>query len=136
MFSQESKFIIIDDFATTRKVIKKILSELGYANIDEAEDGASALSMIQKSTKAGTPYNCIISDWNMPNMPGIELLKVCKSDPTLKEIPFMLVTAEGEQKLIMEAAKAGVSDYVVKPFTTETFKEKLKKVYNRHFSKG
>lgn len=136
MFPQDSKFIIIDDFATMRKIIKKVLSELGYTNIDEAEDGAKALPMIQSATSSGQPYKCIISDWNMPNMQGIDLLKACKADPNLKAIPFMLVTAEGEQKQIIEAAKAGVSDYVVKPFNAQTLKEKLQKVYERHYGQS
>ena len=136
MFPPESKFIVIDDFATMRKIIKKVLSELGYNNIDEADDGAKALPMIQQSASSGQPYNCIISDWNMPVMQGIDLLKACKSDNALKSIPFMLVTAEGEQKQIIEAAKAGVSDYVVKPFNAQTLKEKLQKVYDRHYGKA
>lgn len=136
MFSTDSKFIVIDDFATMRKIIKKVLTELGYSNIDEAEDGAKALPMIQQSVAAGQPYHCIISDWNMPNMQGIDLLKACKADDSLKAIPFMLVTAEGEQKQIIEAAKAGVSDYVVKPFNAQTLKEKLQKVYERHHGKA
>lgn len=132
MFAPNSRFIVIDDFATMRKIIKKVLSELGYTNVDEAEDGAKALPMIQGATQNGNPYTVIISDWNMPNMTGLELLKNCKADPSLKSIPFVLVTAEGEQKQIIEAAKAGVSDYVVKPFNAQTLKEKLTKVYNRH----
>ncbi len=136
MFTQDSRFIVIDDFATMRKIIKKVLTELGYNNIDEAEDGAKALPMIQQSVSSGQPYHCIISDWNMPNMQGIDLLKACKADGALKDIPFMLVTAEGEQKQIVEAAKAGVSDYVVKPFNAQTLKEKLQKVYDRHNGKA
>jgi two-component system chemotaxis response regulator CheY len=132
MFPNDSRFIIIDDFATMRKIVKKVLSELGYTNIDEAEDGAKALPLIQAAAASGQPYKCIISDWNMPNMQGIDLLKACKADAKLKDIPFMLVTAEGEQKQIIEAAKAGVSDYVVKPFNAQTLKEKLQKVYDRH----
>lgn len=132
MFPQDSRFIVIDDFATMRKIIKKVLSELGYNNIDEAEDGAKALPLIQQSVSEGKAYKCIISDWNMPNMQGIDLLKACKADGNLKSIPFILVTAEGEQKQIIEAAKAGVSDYVVKPFNAQTLKEKLQKVYDRH----
>lgn len=132
MFSPDSRFIVIDDFATMRKIVKKVLTELGYSSIDEAEDGAKALPMIQASVAEGKPYKCIISDWNMPNMQGIDLLKACKADPKLAGIPFVLVTAEGEQKQIIEAAKAGVSDYVVKPFNAQTLKEKLQKVYDKH----
>lgn len=133
MFPANSRFIVIDDFATMRKIIKKTLTELGYSNIDEAEDGAKALPMIQASAAQGAPYACVISDWNMPNLTGIDLLRACKAEGKLKDIPFMLVTAEGEQKQIIEAAKAGVSDYVVKPFTPQTLKEKLTKVWHRHY---
>jgi len=136
MFTQDSRFIVVDDFATMRKIIKKVLTELGYSNIDEAEDGAKALPMIQEAAKSGKGYHCIISDWNMPNMQGIDLLKACKADGALKNTPFMLVTAEGEQKQIVEAAQAGVSDYVVKPFNAQTLKEKLQKVYDRHNGKA
>lgn len=136
MFAPETKFIVVDDFATMRKIIRKVLTELGYTNIDEADDGAKALPMIKAASTNGAPYQCIISDWNMPNMQGIDLLKACKADEKLKDTPFMLVTAEGEQKQIIEAAKAGVSDYVVKPFNAQTLKEKLLKVYNRHHAKA
>lgn len=132
MFPSNSRFIVIDDFATMRKIVKKILTELGYSNIDEAEDGSKAFPLIQNALKTGQPYTCIISDWNMPNMTGLELLKACKADNDLKSIPFVLVTAEGEQKQIIEAAKAGVSDYVVKPFNAQTLKEKLLRVYTKH----
>lgn len=132
MFPKESRFIIIDDFATMRKIIKKVLVELGYTNIDEADDGAKALPMIELAVTTGNPYACIISDWNMPVMQGIDLLKNCKANEKLKSTPFVLVTAEGEQKQIIEAAKAGVSDYIVKPFNALTLKEKLQKVYIRH----
>lgn len=131
MFPSNTKFLVIDDFSTMRKIIKKTLNELGYTNIEEADDGATALPLIQAAQAKGEPYGFIISDWNMPQMQGIELLKACKEDPKLKLIPFMLVTAESEQKQILEAAKAGVSDYVVKPFNAATLKAKLEKVYAR-----
>lgn len=133
MFPNTTKFLVVDDFATMRKIIKKVLSELGYTNIEEADDGASALPMIQEAKAKGEPYGFIISDWNMPKMQGIDLLKACKLDPGLKSTPFMLVTAESEQKHIVEAAKAGVSDYVVKPFNSATLKAKMEKVYAKHF---
>lgn len=132
MFSPNTKFLIVDDFATMRKVVKKVLVELGYNDIQEAEDGKQALQLIQQASDGGTPYQCIVSDWNMPNMTGLELLKACKADPKLKEIPFMLVTAESEKEQIIEAAKAGVSEYVVKPFNAATLKEKLTRVYSKH----
>jgi len=129
MFPSNTKFLVIDDFATMRKIIRKILTELGYTNVEEADDGATALPLIQKAHESGQPYQFIISDWNMPKMLGIDLLRACKSDPKLANIPFMLVTAESEQKQILEAAKAGVSDYIVKPFNAATLKMKLEKVF-------
>lgn len=131
MFPSTTKFMVVDDFATMRKIIKKVLTELGYSNIEEADDGKNALPALQKAVAAGAPFQFVISDWNMPGMSGLDLLKACKADPTLKAIPFMLVTAESEQKNIVEAAKAGVSDYVVKPFNAATLKEKLERIYNK-----
>lgn len=136
MFPKEARFIVVDDFATMRKIIKKVLVELGYSLIDEADDGAKALPMIELAVTTGNPYHCIISDWNMPGMQGIDLLKNCKANEKLKQTPFILVTAEGEQKQIIEAAKAGVSDYIVKPFNAQTLKEKLQKAYDRHYAKA
>ena len=132
MFNPNTKFLVVDDFATMRKVVKKVLTELGYSDIQEAEDGKAALQLIQDAANGGTPFQCIVSDWNMPNMTGLELLKACKADPKLKETPFMLVTAESEKEQIIEAAKAGVSEYVVKPFNAATLKEKLTRVYAKH----
>lgn len=132
MFPNTTKFLVVDDFATMRKIIKKVLNELGYTNVEEADDGKTALPMIQAAHDAGKPYEFIISDWNMPGMQGIDLLKACKADPRFKSTPFMLVTAESEQKHILEAAKAGVSDYVVKPFNSQTLKGKMERVYAKH----
>ncbi|WP_413574634.1 response regulator [Bdellovibrio sp. HCB290] len=132
MFPNTTKFLIVDDFSTMRKIIKKVLNELGYTNVEEADDGKTALPMIQAAHDAGKPYEFIISDWNMPGMQGIDLLKACKADPRFKATPFMLVTAESEQKHILEAAKAGVSDYVVKPFNSQTLKGKMERVWAKH----
>lgn len=129
MFAPNTKFLVIDDFATMRKIIKKVLNELGYTNVTEADDGATAWPVIQEAHSKGEPFQFIISDWNMPQMQGIELLKHCRSDARFKDLPFMLVTAESEQKQILEAAKAGVSNYVVKPFNSVTLKQKLEQVY-------
>lgn len=131
MFPPNTKFLVIDDFATMRKIIKKILTELGYSRVEEADDGAVALPLIQQAHEAGQPFQFIISDWNMPKMLGIDLLRACKADTRLNKIPFMLVTAESEQKQILEAAKAGVSDYIVKPFNAATLKVKLERVYQK-----
>jgi two-component system chemotaxis response regulator CheY len=133
MFPTTAKFLVVDDFATMRKIIKKVLTELGYTNVEEADDGKTALPKIQAAHEKGQPYDFVISDWNMPGMPGIDLLKACKADPRFKNMPFMLVTAESEQKHILEAAKAGVSDYVVKPFNSQTLQQKLERVYAKHF---
>jgi two-component system, chemotaxis family, chemotaxis protein CheY len=132
MFPSNTKFLVVDDFATMRKIIKKVLMELGYTNVEECEDGKPALEMIQKAHTNGQPYQCVISDWNMPGMTGLDLLKVCKGDPQFKDLPFMLVTAESEQKNIVEAAKAGVSDYVVKPFNANTLRGKLERIWVKH----
>jgi len=129
MFPQDTKFLVVDDFATMRKIIKKVLTELGYTNIEEADDGATALPLVQTAHDNGKPFGFVISDWNMPKMQGIDFLKACRADARFKLLPFMLVTAESEQKQILEAAKAGVSDYVVKPFNSATLKAKLEKVY-------
>lgn len=132
MFSQNSRFLIVDDFATMRKIIKKVLVELGYTNIEEADDGKPAMKMLNEGAEKGNPFDVVISDWNMPGMSGLELLKACRNDSRLKNLPFLLVTAESEQKNILEAAKAGVSDYVVKPFNSQTLRGKLEKVWQRH----
>lgn len=131
MFPVDTKFMVVDDFATMRKFIKKVLGELGYTNIEEAEDGRAALPILQTACAENQPFQLIISDWSMPGMSGIELLRACKSDPHLKAVPFILITAESDQKNILEAAKAKVSDYVVKPFNAATLKEKLEKIYGK-----
>jgi two-component system chemotaxis response regulator CheY len=135
MFSPDTKFLVVDDFATMRKIIKKVLGELGYKNVVEAEDGKPALEMLKESTSSSEPIDFIISDWNMPGMTGFDLLKTVRADNRFKDLPFMLVTAESEQKNIIEAAKAGVSDYVVKPFNASTLRVKLESVYARVGSK-
>ncbi|RYZ62368.1 MAG: response regulator [Proteobacteria bacterium] len=132
MFPKETRFLIVDDFSTMRKIIKKVLNELGYSLIDEADDGRTALPLLTKAAATNKPYGLIISDWSMPFVTGIELLKACKAHDQLASIPFMLITAESEQKHILEAAKAGVSDYIVKPFNAATLKAKLERVYDRH----
>ncbi len=115
--------LVVDDFATMRRIVKGNLKQLGFSKIVEAEDGRIALEELKKNK-----IDLIISDWNMPNMNGLELLKAVKGDESFKKIPFVMVTAEGQKSNVMEAVKAGVSNYVVKPFTPETLEEKLKKV--------
>lgn len=118
------KVLVVDDFATMRRIVKGVLKQLGFSNIVEAEDGAAALDALKKE-KVGL----IVSDWNMPKMTGMDLLKAVRSDENLKETPFIMVTAEGQKENVIEAVKAGVSNYIVKPFTPETFSEKLEKVF-------
>jgi len=118
------KVLVVDDFATMRRIVKGVLKQLGFDSIVEAEDGSGALETLKKE-KVGL----IVSDWNMPKMTGLELLKAVRGDDNLKGIPFIMVTAEGQKDNVVEAVKAGVSNYIVKPFTPETFNEKLQKVF-------
>jgi two-component system chemotaxis response regulator CheY len=118
------KILVVDDFATMRRIVKGVLKQLGFTNIIEAEDGTNALEELRKE-KVGL----IVSDWNMPNMTGLDLLRSVRGDANLRAIPFLMVTAEGQKENVVEAVKAGVSNYIVKPFTPETFNEKLKKVF-------
>lgn len=115
--------LIVDDFATMRRILKNILRQIGFANISEAEDGKSALKELKK-----TKYDLVLCDWNMPEMSGLEVLKTVRADEELKGLAFIMVTAEAQKDNILEAVKSGVSNYVVKPFTAETMSEKLKKV--------
>lgn len=118
------KVLVVDDFATMRRIVKGALKQLGFKDIIEAEDGKAAYDELKKE-KVGL----IVSDWNMPNMTGLELLKAVRGDDGLKDIPFLMVTAEGQKDNVVEAIKSGVSNYVVKPFTPDTFSEKLQKVF-------
>ncbi|HPJ97415.1 MAG TPA: response regulator [Syntrophales bacterium] len=120
------KILIVDDFATMRKVIRNLLKQSGYENIVEAEDGVNALKIL-KSQK----IDFIVSDWNMPNKSGLELLKEVRADEDLKTLPFLMVTAEALQENVVAAVKAGVSNYIVKPFTSETLDEKIKKIMEK-----
>ena len=118
------KFLIVDDFSTMRRIVRNLLKELGFTNVDEAEDGDAALAKLR-----GGGFDFVISDWNMPNMTGLELLKQVRNDPALKHLPVLMVTAEAKKENIIEAAQAGASGYVVKPFTAATLDEKLKKIF-------
>jgi two-component system, chemotaxis family, chemotaxis protein CheY len=120
------RILVVDDFATMRRINKTILKQLGFENIDEAEDGIDAYTKLQ----AGN-YGFVVSDWNMPNLDGLGLLKKIRSDPALKGIPVMMVTAEAEKTMVIEAIQAGVNNYIVKPFTAGAFKEKMDKVFER-----
>jgi len=118
------KVLVVDDFATMRRIVKGVLKQLGFNNIIEAEDGSMALDELKRED-----IGLIVSDWNMPNMTGLDLLKAVRGDANLKGIPFIMVTAEGQKENVVEAVKCGVSNYIVKPFTPETFGEKLNKVF-------
>lgn len=131
MFKPKTKFLIVDDFGTMRKIIKKVIADLGYVNAVEATDGVEAYKLLIEHSKTPEPFEYVIADWNMPNMSGLELLKKCRSDDVFKKIPIMFVTAEGEQAQILEAIKEGVTEYVVKPFTGETIKEKLESSFKK-----
>jgi len=121
------RILIIDDFSTMRRIVKNILKQLGYSELEEAEDGVQALAKLRERA-----FNLIVSDWNMPNMTGLELLKEVRNDAALKDTPFLMVTAESEKENIMAAIGAGVSNYIVKPFTAEILKEKMDKVFEKH----
>ena len=126
MFPLDTKILVIDDFSTMRKIIKKTLGELGYSRIEEADDGATAWPLIEAAHQSGQPFGFIISDWNMPGMTGLDLLKnVRAGQDDLKKTPFLMVTAEAEQSNVVVAVKAGVSNYIIKPFSPETLKEKI-----------
>ncbi len=120
------KILIVDDFSTMRRIIKNLLRDLGFTNTSEADDGQTALPMLQQGN-----FDFLITDWNMPGMEGIELLKRVRADDNLKSMPVLLVTAEAKKEQIVEAAQAGVNGYIVKPFTAGTLKEKIEKIFER-----
>ena len=123
---KEMKILIVDDFSTMRRIVKNLLRDLGFTNTQEADDGQTALPMLQ----AGD-FDFLVTDWNMPGMQGIDLLKNVRSDPNLKDLPVLMVTAEAKREQIVEAAQAGVNVYIVKPFTAGTLKEKIDKIFER-----
>jgi two-component system chemotaxis response regulator CheY len=124
MSNENIKFLIVDDFSTMRRIVRNLLKELGYTNVDEAENGQLGLNMLKKGS-----YNFVVSDWNMPVMDGLEMLKSIRLDPELAHLPVLMVTAEAKKENIIAAAQAGASGYVVKPFTAATLDEKLKKIF-------
>jgi two-component system chemotaxis response regulator CheY len=121
------KILVVDDFSTMRRIIKNILKELGYTNVDEADDGSTGLEKLK-----GGKFDFVITDWNMPNMPGIDLLKAIRSDGDLKGLPVLMVTAEAAKENIVEAVEAGVSNYIVKPFTAVALKERIDLIIEKH----
>jgi two-component system, chemotaxis family, chemotaxis protein CheY len=124
MTDRNMKILTVDDFSTMRRIIRNMLRQLGYTNVVEAEDGVEALSLLQREK-----VDFVISDWNMPHMSGLDLLKAIRADENLRLIPVLLVTAEALKEYVVEAVKAGVNSYVVKPFTAETLKEKMDTIF-------
>ncbi|MCS6304553.1 MAG: chemotaxis response regulator CheY [Nitrospira sp.] len=118
------KILVVDDMVTMRRIVKNILKQLGFANVEEAENGQEALQKLQADS-----YGFVVSDWNMPVMTGIDMLRAIRADEKLKTIPVLMVTAEAQQSNLVEAVQAGVSNYIVKPFTAETLQEKIAKIF-------
>jgi two-component system chemotaxis response regulator CheY len=117
------KFLVVDDYSTMRRIVKNLLHDLGYANVTEADDGNTALPLLQQGG-----FDFLITDWNMPGMPGLDLLKAVRASDKLKKMPVLMLTAEAKREQIVEAAQAGVNGYVIKPFTAATLKEKIDKI--------
>jgi two-component system chemotaxis response regulator CheY len=126
MANPNTKFLVVDDFSTMRRIVRNLLKELGYNNVDEAEDGAVALNKLK-----GGDFEFVVSDWNMPNMDGLTLLQHIRSDPMLTTLPVLMVTAEAKKENIIAAAQAGANGYIVKPFTAVTLEEKLAKIFEK-----
>lgn len=124
--NKEMRILVVDDFSTMRRIIKNILRQLGFTNIIEADDGSTAWETLTKDK-----IDFVISDWNMPNMPGIELLRKVRSSEEYASLPFLMVTAEAQQENIIEAVQAKVSNYIVKPFTAETLGQKIDKIFDK-----
>ncbi|MEW6658500.1 MAG: chemotaxis response regulator CheY [Thermodesulfobacteriota bacterium] len=120
------KVLVADDFATMRKIVRNILKQIGFDNIVEAEDGQAAVQVLKNEN-----IGLVVTDWNMPNMSGLELLKKIRSDPKTAHLPVLMVTAEGLKENVVEAVKAGVNNYVVKPFTAEILQEKLEQIFKK-----
>ena len=130
-FNPKQKILIVDDMNTMRKIIKGMLQKMGCDNLTEADEGIPAWKMIQDAHAAGVPYQFIISDWNMPGMTGLDLLKNVRSKEEFKALPFLMVTAEAEQANVVVAVKAGVSNYIIKPFNPDTLKTKIEKIFGK-----
>ena len=126
MSGPNTKFLVVDDFSTMRRIVRNLLKELGYTNVDEAEDGVQALQKLRSDQ-----FDFVVSDWNMPNMDGLTMLQQGRADPNLSSIPVLMVTAEAKKENIIAAAQAGASGYVVKPFTAATLEEKLNKIFEK-----
>lgn len=126
MANKNLKILVVDDFPTMRRIIRNLLKDLGYENVDEAEDGAMGLEKLRNGS-----FDFVVSDWNMPNLDGLEMLKEIRADAALAKLPVLMVTAEAKKENIIAAAQAGASGYVVKPFTAATLEEKLNKIFEK-----
>lgn len=126
ILNKNMKILIVDDFSTMRRIVKNLLRDLGFNNTQEADDGLTALPMLKKGG-----FDFVVTDWNMPGMQGIDLLRNIRADEELKHLPVLMITAEAKREQIIEAAQAGVNGYIVKPFTAATLKEKLEKIFER-----
>ena len=126
MSDLKMKILVVDDFSTMRRIVKNLLKQLGFVNIEEAEDGAQAYTKL----KSGG-FGFIVSDWNMPNLDGLGLVKKVRSDDELKDLPILMVTAEAEKDKVVTAIQAGVNNYIVKPFTGDVLKEKMDKIFEK-----
>ncbi|NWG31419.1 MAG: chemotaxis response regulator CheY [Rhodocyclaceae bacterium] len=120
------KFLVVDDFSTMRRIVRNLLKELGFTNVEEAEDGAVAWQKLQ-----GGGFDFVVTDWNMPNMDGLTLLQTIRAHPATKSLPVLMITAEAKKENIIAAAQAGASGYIVKPFTAATLNEKLGKIFEK-----
>ena len=127
----ELKILVVDDFESMRRIVKQVLNDLGFKDITLADDGATALPLLKNGD-----FGFLITDWNMPQMEGIDLVKAVRADPRLKSMPILMVTAEAKREQIIQAAQAGVNDYIVKPFTPETLKGKIEKIFKAIAAKG
>ena len=126
MLDKSIKILVVDDFPTMRRIIRNLLKELEFVNVDEAEDGAAGLEKLK-----GGNYGLVVSDWNMPNMDGLAMLQAIRADPVLAKLPVLMVTAEAKKENIIAAAQAGANGYVVKPFTAITLEEKIIKIFEK-----
>ena len=126
MSDKNLRFLVVDDFATMRRIVRNLLQDLGYQDIEEAEDGQDALHKLRAAT-----FDFVVSDWNMPNLDGLELLKAIRSDAAMAKLPVLMVTAEAKRENIIAAAQAGANGYIVKPFTAATLEEKLGEIFEK-----
>ncbi|MBW7901433.1 MAG: chemotaxis response regulator CheY [Rhodocyclaceae bacterium] len=126
MADPKMRFLVVDDFSTMRRIVRNLLKELGFTNVDEAEDGVIALQKLQSGG-----FEFVVTDWNMPNMDGLTLLQTIRATPNLRHLPVLMITAEAKKENIIAAAQAGASGYIVKPFTSATLAEKLQKIFEK-----